>query len=139
MTNDIDTASKRKVGDRVYFQLPTIDGRIRVRVGEVTRVTPSGQFVVLYQEKNPGRIVEIRFSPYGREYGSKWYSAHIIDEDEYNRLYKTSQKGDRRKAAERKLAALAKRDIDGTSVSEFENLFADALAHIKRTKDDGDA
>lgn len=68
------------VGDTAYGSFGQYS-RIDVRVGIVTKVTPSGQTVVAFPRR------EIRFTPNGREVGAGPYSvARLIDAGDYARL-----------------------------------------------------
>ena len=70
------------VGDEAYASFGRYD-RVDVRKGAVTRVTPSGQVVVAF-ESGPTE----RFTHQGWRIGSdKWDRAHLIDANDYQRLF----------------------------------------------------
>lgn len=69
------------VGDTVYLSMNRI-GDIKIAEGKVIKVTPTGQFTVDCGEKYTRR-----FMPDGSQIGGdRWYSARLIDGDNYERL-----------------------------------------------------
>lgn len=82
------------VGNTVYGSFGRY-GATDVRIGTVTKVTPTGQITVEFN----GRTTPMRFKNGSEIGGDKWHSAVLIDADTYARQAAQQRKQEARKAA----------------------------------------